>query len=159
MQQKLGVSVIMLIHKNAIRWAVAVLAISAPPTASATFTSSVSGDRLILTQTVDSGPVVVGNNGAGGAFQVIEGGATTFVVANSLKVIMLNNSNLSLIIDFDNSVVRDVIIDLGNGARALDFSGTDNTIGGFLKIIGGSGRSNRGAGRQCRSDHGRQPGH
>ena len=118
-----GKAVTMELKRTAPCLAVVALALASLPTATATFTSSVSGDRLILTQTVDSGAAVVDNNGGGGAFRVIEGGVTTFVAANSLEVILLNNSNVSLIIDFDNPVVRDVIIDLGNGARALDFSG------------------------------------
>lgn len=129
----------MLHHRTTVRLAVALVAACALPTASATFISSVQGDRLILTQTSDLGAVVVDNNGAGGAFRVIEGGVTNFVAANGLEVIMLNNGSQLLTIDFDNPVIRDVVIDVGNGTRMINFTGASNTVRGFLEIRGGAG--------------------
>jgi len=119
---------------------VALLALTALPNASAAFSSSVAGDRLILTQTADDGLVSIDNNGAGGEFRVLEGvGTTTFVAANSLEVLLLDNSHPFLALKFDNPVVRDVVVDFGNGSRAVSCTGTSNTIGGHLELLGGTG--------------------
>jgi len=68
-------------------------------TASATFTSSLKNDVLTLTQTANSGPVIIDNNGGGGEFRVLEGGTTTFSTANNLVVTLLDNTNTSLTVD------------------------------------------------------------
>jgi len=117
----------------------AALTFASLPTAHATFSSKIKGDRLILTQTADSGAVVLDNNGGGGAFRVTDAGTTTFVVANSVTLILLDNSNTSLTIDFDNPVVRDVRVDVGKGVRQINFTGSSNVMGGHLEILGTNG--------------------
>lgn len=109
------------------------------PAASAAFTSKLKKGVLTLEQTANNGQVTIDNNGPNGAFRVLEVGTTTFQVADSLVVVLLDNSDPILNVDFDSKVIRDVSLELGNGQRQVNFVGANNTMGGTLTIMAGAG--------------------
>ena len=119
--------------------AVAALVLGLASQASGTFTSKLKRGKLSLTQTVDSGAATIDNNGAGGSFRVIEAGTTTFSTANSLVVKLLDGSSTNLSIDLDQPLQGQLVLDLGDGTRAVNFIGSSNTIHGKLEIQAGSG--------------------
>lgn len=108
--------------------------------AQAGFTSDLKKSTLTLTQVSDDGFVTIDDNGADGAFRVIEGGtATEFEAADSLVVEMLSNGDPSLMIDIDAGIARDLALRLESGDRNVLFTGDDNTIAGHVKIFGDEG--------------------
>jgi len=131
----------MIAHKSRSTLSLVFLILVAAPSARAQFSGTLKGDRLILTQFMFTGPVTIDNNGSGGAFRVQYGTGfpSEYLVANSLTLILLDNSDPSLTIDFDAPVIRDVTLDVGGGPRQIDFVGSSNVIGGNLEVLAEGG--------------------
>ena len=92
-------------------------------------------------QVSDRGPVTVDNLGPSDAFRFDNGGTQILVPASGmalsrLVINMQNNSGTNLDFQLDNPFTGDLLLLLGAGARTLNLTGTDNTIGGSL-VIGG----------------------
>lgn len=97
------------------------------------------GASLTSVQVESTGPALFDNNGPGGAIQVMAGGDTAIMGPIShLSVTMLDNSADDLTIDLDSALAGNLTVNLGDGNRALNLNGVNNSIGGGLNITGGS---------------------
>jgi hypothetical protein len=94
---------------------------------------------LTSTQLADFGNVIVDSNGPAGAIRFIGVGTSTITPANNLVVNMLSGSTSNLDIDLDTALSGNLTVNLGSGDRALNFTGTNNSIGGVLNVTGGTG--------------------
>lgn len=104
------------------------------------FVSAFDGTTLTLTQTADDGAIVIDNNGAGNAFRATDGsGLVTFDAATNVTVDLLDSTGNQLDLDLDNAHTGDVTLNLGEGARTVNFTGTGNAMGGNLSVTGGTG--------------------
>ena len=104
------------------------------------FVAFVDGDTLTLTQTFDDGDIVVDNNGTSSEFRVIDGiGTANYVGATNVVVNLLDDTGNQLDLGLDNAHTGDVTLNVGNGARAVNFIGTGNAIGGDLVVNAGTG--------------------
>lgn len=97
------------------------------------------GITLDVIQTADDGMVTIDNNGGGNAFQATDGsGTATFVAATNLVVDMLDGTGNELDLDLVNAHTGDVELNLGDGTRAVNFTGTGNAIDGSLTVTAGN---------------------
>ena len=97
------------------------------------------GGTLTSVQVSDTGgPVTVDTNGAGNSARVISSSTTMLGPVSHIDVSMLNGSGNDLMIDLDTPLAGNLTVDLGNGIRTLDFTGTSNSVGGALDVSGGS---------------------
>ena len=92
-------------------------------------------DSLTSTQVSDSGPVTVDNNGAGGSVQF---GTNLLGPVTDLTISLVDGSS-QLDVDLDNPLAGNLTVDLGNGTRDFNLTGTSNSIGGNLSVTAGSG--------------------
>ncbi len=91
-------------------------------------------------QLADSGNLVLDNNGAGGAFRLFTDGTfTTMTAADHVRLILLDNTAPNVTIDLDSAVVGDLIAQLRGGNRTVTFTGSNNTVGGLLRIEAAAG--------------------
>lgn len=97
-----------------------------------------AASNLRIVQVANSGNITVANNGTGGAIRVINDGTVEIAPVNDIRVTLLSNTDSDLFIDYDNAFAGDTIIELKNGDRNVRFVGTNNSIGGFLRIDSGS---------------------
>ncbi|MGI9516827.1 MAG: beta strand repeat-containing protein, partial [Pirellulaceae bacterium] len=93
---------------------------------------------LTSTQLSDVGDLTIDNNGTGDSFQFINGGTVEVAPAANLAVTLLDGTSM-LDVDLDNAHTGDLTIDVGNGDRAVNFTGTSNSIGGNLHLTADTG--------------------
>ncbi len=93
---------------------------------------------LTSTQVEDIGPITVDNNGLSNSIRFIGGGTSSLTPVTHLNINMLNGSGSSLDVDLDNAIAGNLNIGLGDGIRALNLTGSNNSIGADLTITGGS---------------------
>ncbi len=106
----------------------------------ATATFDAGTNTLTIDQTVDDGAMTVDNLGAASEFRVTDGsGTTTFQSAINVVVNMLDNTSNVLNFALGNAHSGDVTLNLGEGARVVNFTGTSNNIGNDLLVRGGAG--------------------
>ncbi len=116
-----------------------VVAVDAMPAQAATF-GSVRGTTLTITQSGNNGDLVIDKNGLGSAWRASDGsGTVTFVAAANLVVNLLPNTTNALTLDVDSAHAGSVTLNLGDGNRAVNFTGTNNTFGTDVTITGGAG--------------------
>lgn len=99
-----------------------------------------AASSLAMEQVSDEGSVVVDNNGAGNAMRLFTGGAfTEMTQANYARLILLDNTTPNVTIDFDAAHAGDLILQLRNGNRNVSFTGSNNSVGGLLRIEAATG--------------------
>ncbi len=99
---------------------------------------NLAGMSLTSTQVSASGPVTIDNNGTAGAIRFIDGGTTELTPVTHLIVNLLNGPGTDLDVDLDNALTGDLTLNLGDGARALNLTGSNNSIGGNLTVTAGT---------------------
>jgi len=118
---------------------VLLLMLACSSSAHAAFSFSFVGGTLTLTQSTDDGNITIDNNGAGNAFQTNDGsGLVTYVAATNVVIDLLPNTTNQLDFDLDNAHTGFVTLNLGDGARDMNLTGTSNSIGGNLSINAGT---------------------
>ena len=83
--------------------------------------------------------VTVGNNGPNAAFQISSGEIVTLGPVTELSVNMLDFSGDNLNVNLANPLSGNLDVGLGSGNRTLNFTGSNNFIGGDLSITNGEG--------------------
>ena len=101
-------------------------------------------DSMTSTQVSDPGPVVVDNNGISNSIRFIDGGVNVLTTVTNLTIDMLDNSGTDMDIQLDNALAGNLAVNLGDGNRTLNLTGTSNDIGGLLSITGGTGSQDVG---------------
>ncbi len=102
----------------------------------------VGPDQLRLTQVADTGLITIDNNGAGNSIRLINTVTTEMAPASNVRLNLLPNSSTNVRIDYDSPQAGNTILDLKAGNRNVNFIGTSNQIGGFLRIEAGDGVQN-----------------
>lgn len=95
-----------------------------------------TSDTLSATEIANSGAVEFDNNGLANAWR-FNNGAAEITPSDNLSIVMLDDTGATLDIDLDFAMVGNLDVDLGNGARTLNFSGFDNSVNGNVTIVGG----------------------
>lgn len=109
------------------------------------FSFGFDGATLFLNQTMDDGIVMVDNDGPGNAFRVTDGsGTNTFLAAPSVVINLLDGTGQSLELKLNQAHTGNVALNLGDGDRNVEFSGTMNAIGNSLFVTGGNGNQTIG---------------
>lgn len=103
------------------------------------FSGTVSGTTTTLTQTADDGNIAVFNNGVGNSWLVLDGaGLAQFAKTDNVEINLLPGSSvLQLYLEDPHS--GDVHVNLNSGDREFRMDGLGNSIGGKLRIDGGTG--------------------
>lgn len=86
------------------------------------------------------------NNGMNNAFRVNVGTVAVFGEVSNLDITLLDDSEDTLFLDFDNwtdqasnALDGNLAVDLGDGDRTVNFIGDNNSIGGTFDLTGGAG--------------------
>ncbi len=95
-----------------------------------------STDTLTSVQVSDPGSLLIDDLGTGGAIQFINGGTVELTPVTNLSVTLVDNLGTMLDVGLDLS--GNLMLNLGEGARDVNFVGLDNTILGNLTINGGA---------------------
>ncbi len=98
-----------------------------------------SEESLTSTQVADFGPITVDDNGLNNAIRFIDGGTNVITPVRNVSVHLLSDSATDLNIRFDNGLAGDLLLELNDGVRQVNFDGFDNSIGGDLTITAGQG--------------------
>lgn len=99
----------------------------------------VAGTLTSVQTDANGGPVTFDNNGDGNAVRVTADSVSEFGPISNLVVTLLDNSLDTLNFDFDNPLAGNLTADVGDGNRIINFTGSDNSIGGVLDLSGGDG--------------------
>jgi hypothetical protein len=88
-------------------------------------------DTMIVTQLIDTGDIIIDNNGGpatGIDWQVLTalGGVAPTNHAETLIVNMLDNTGNKVTLDLDNPVIAFLTLNLGDGDRVVEFTGESN---------------------------------
>ena len=108
-----------------------------------TFTSNILTQTLTFNQTANNGNAVLDDQGFLNSFQITDGSGTNNPIllfpVTTVIVNMLSNTGNQLNYDQDVAYTGSVVLNLNNGNRTVNFTGTNNAPGGNVTISGGTG--------------------
>ena len=95
-----------------------------------------------MSQLADTGDVTIDNNGTGGAIRLLNGSVSEMTAASNVRLNLLDNSSTNVTVDFDSALSGNLILFMRHGMRDVMFTGSDNSIGGFVRIEAALGVQN-----------------
>ncbi len=95
--------------------------------------------NLDIQQVADTGNVTIDSNGLGNAVRFGVGTMNELTPANDLRLILESNTSTNVIADFDAERNGNTVIQLRDGDRTVNFTGTSNTFNGLLRIEAADG--------------------
>ncbi len=101
-----------------------------------------ASDSLNIIQVLGTGNVTIDNNGVSGAIRLIGSTTTEMTPATNLRMDLLNNTATNVVVDLDSALAGNLILQLRSGARTVSLTGSNNSVGGLLRIEAADGVQN-----------------